>query len=98
MQYTAGSFASIITGWFAFILQPERHLRLPVGPLPASARMDEHTPETVLSRAIEPVSRAVLRLATAARALQHGGIQSYLLYLVTGIVGLGTIVLMGVAR
>jgi hydrogenase-4 component B len=98
MQYTAGSFASILTGWFAFILQPERHSRLPVGPLPVSASLDEHTPETVLSRVIEPVSRAMLRLATSARALQHGGVQSYLLYLVIGIVGLGTIVLMSGTR
>ena len=37
MQYTAGSFASIITGWFGWILRPERHAQLPEGPFPAHA-------------------------------------------------------------
>lgn len=30
MQYTAGSFAGIITEWFAWILRPERHVERPV--------------------------------------------------------------------
>ena len=95
MQYSAGSFASIVTSWFGFILRPERHARRPIGPLPISASLVEHTPETVLDRAIQPVSNAILRVATAARVLQHGGVQSYLLYLVIGIAGLGVIVLLG---
>jgi hydrogenase-4 component B len=95
MQYTAGSFAGIITGWFAFILRPERHARLPVDLLPRSATLETHTPETVLRYVVEPVSNAMMRVATAARVLQHGGVQSYLLYLVIGIAGLGIVVLMG---
>jgi hydrogenase-4 component B len=95
MQYTAGSFAGIITGWFAFILRPERHADLSVDLLPTSARLVTHTPETVLRYLVEPVSNATVRLATAARVLQHGGVQSYLLYLVIGIAGLAIVVLMG---
>lgn len=95
MQYTAGSFAGIITGWFAFILRPERHARLPVDSFPRSASLVTHTPETVLRYLIEPVSSAMVRLATAARVLQHGGVQSYLLYLVIGIAGLGIVVVLG---
>ncbi len=30
MQYTAGSFAGIITEWFQWILRPERHIQHPV--------------------------------------------------------------------
>ena len=95
MQYSAGSFAGIITGWFGFVLRPERHARLPVEPFPKSASLVTHTPETVLQYLVEPVSKAMVRIATAARALQHGGVQSYLLYLVIGIAGLGILVLMG---
>jgi len=95
MQYTAESFASIITGWFAFILRPERHAELPLEPLPASATRTTHTPETVLRYVVEPLSNAMVRLATSARYLQHGGVQSYLLYLLIGLAGLGLVVLMG---
>jgi hydrogenase-4 component B len=95
MQYSAESFAGIITGWFAFILRPERHARLPAEPLPRSASLVTHSPETVLRYLVEPLSRATVRVAAAARVLQHGGVQSYLLYLVIGIAGLGIVVLMG---
>jgi hydrogenase-4 component B len=95
MQYTAESFAGIITGWFAFILRPERHAVLSLEPLPASASRTTHTPETVLQYLVEPLSNAMVRIATSARYLQHGGVQSYLLYLLIGIAGLGLVVLMG---
>ena len=35
MQYTAGSFAGIITEWFAWILRPERHEQRPERSFPA---------------------------------------------------------------
>jgi hydrogenase-4 component B len=98
MQYSAQSFASIITGWFAFILRPEVHARLPVDALPSSASLASHTPETVLQYLVEPLSRRVMSVATAARSLQHGGVQSYLLYLVIGIAGLGIVVTLGGGR
>jgi hydrogenase-4 component B len=69
MQYTAGSFAGTITGWFAMILRPERHEHRPEGPLPASASLAEHTPETVLERVVEPVGRFIMRAAHLARRL-----------------------------
>ena len=98
MQYSAQSFASIITGWFGFILRPEVHAQLPVDVLPLSATLESHTPDTVLKYLIEPLSRRVMNVATAARSLQHGGVQSYLLYLVVGIGGLGIVVALGGGR
>jgi len=86
MQYTAGSMAGLITGWFAWILRPERHEELPVGPFPAGARAVSHTPETVLDKWLGPVARAIMTLALAVRRLQHGRVQAYLFYLVVGIV------------
>jgi hydrogenase-4 component B len=91
MQYTAGSFAATVTGWFAWILDPQRHERRPDGPFPARASFEEHTPETVLERVIEPAGAAFLWMAAAARRLQHGRLQSYLLYLVVGLAALAAL-------
>lgn len=98
MQYSAQSFAGIITGWFAFVLRPEIHARLPVDVLPVGATLTSHTPETVLQYVVQPLSRRVTSVAIAARSLQHGGVQSYLLYLVIGIAGLGLVVALGGGR
>jgi hydrogenase-4 component B len=98
MQYTAGSFAASITRWFGFLLRPQRLATLPAGPFPDAAVLHEHTPDSVLRFIVYPLSAAVQRIATAARSLQHGGVQSYILYLVIAIVGLGVIILAETGR
>jgi hydrogenase-4 component B len=95
MQYTAGSFAGIITEWFAWILRPERHEHRAEVLLPVSASFTEHTPETVLERIVEPAGGVVMRISAAARSLQHGRVQSYLLYLLIGLAALAVLVLLG---
>ena len=95
MQYTAGSFAGIITEWFAWILRPVRHATPPEGALPAHAAVETHTPETVLEHIVEPAGALALRLAAATRRLQHGGLQAYLCYLLAGLAGLAALVLVG---
>jgi hydrogenase-4 component B len=95
MQYTAGSFAGIIADWFAWILRPQRHEHRPAETFPAHANFEEHTPETVLEYVVEPAGGAVMRMANAARRLQHGRVQAYVLYLVAGLVVLGVMALMG---
>ena len=96
MQYTSGSFAGIASGWFAWLLQPERKLRRPRGPLPTTrASSIERVPETVLERVLTPVSDAILRVSAAARRLQHGRLQAYILYVVAGLIAVGLLVLMG---
>ena len=95
MQYTAGSFAGIITGWFSWILQPRRHGRPIRGLFPQSAAREEHTPETVLERLVEPVSAGVMRVAVAVRRLQHGRLQAYFFYLLAGLVALACLALLG---
>jgi hydrogenase-4 component B len=94
MQYTAGSFAGIITGWFAWILRPEQHAHLPEGNFPVHADFAEHTPETVLERVVEPAGSLVMRVSTAVRRLQHGRVQAYILYLVIGLVALAILAVM----
>jgi hydrogenase-4 component B len=98
MQYTAGSFAGIITGWFAWILRPERHASLPEGPFPTAASYTEHTPETVLERVVQPAAAGVMVVAGLVRRLQHGRLQAYILYVVVGLLGVALLVLAGGGR
>jgi len=95
MQYTSGSFAWIASGWFAWLLQPERKLRRPRGPLPATASRIERVPETVLERVLTPLGDAVMQVSAAVRRLQHGRLQAYILYVVAGLVAVGILVLLG---
>jgi hydrogenase-4 component B len=94
MQYTSGSFSGIAAGWFFWLLQPERVLQRPRGPMPEFSRRVERVPETVLEKLIGPVGEGVLRVSTAVRRLQHGRLQYYILYLVAGLAALGLIVLL----
>ena len=92
MQYTSGSFAAIVAGWFAWALCPERKLRRPRGYFPTEALRLERVPEAVLERVIAPVSVAVMRVALAVRHLQHGRLQFYILYVVAGLIAMGVLV------
>jgi hydrogenase-4 component B len=98
MQYTAASFAGIITEWFAWILRPVRHEHRLEAALPDHAEFCEHTPETVLEHVVEPAGGLVMRVSTAARRLQHGRIQAYLLYVLIGLAALAILVLFHVRQ
>lgn len=91
MQYSSGSFAGIVTGWFAWILRPEREARRPRGLLPARASRFVRIPESVLELVIGPVAAAVGRASGAARRLQHGRLQAYILYVIAALVGMGSV-------
>ena len=95
MQYTAGSFAGIITEWFSWILRPEKHEERPEGILPLRASFATHTPETVLERVVAPAGGWVMRVAVGARQLQHGRLPSYFIYILAGLAGLAALVLLG---
>ncbi|MBI3415679.1 MAG: NADH-quinone oxidoreductase subunit H [Verrucomicrobia bacterium] len=95
MQYVSASFAGIVSGWFRWILQPERKIRRPRGHFPEEALRLERVPETVLERIIGPVSAAIMRVSTTVRQLQHGRLQFYILYVVAGLIALGVLVLLG---
>lgn len=98
MQYTSGSFAGIVAGWFRWALQPERRLRRPRGIFPSGGLSVERVPETVLERLLVPAGGAVMRLSTAVRRLQHGRLRAYILYLLAGLLALGALVLLGGIR
>ncbi len=98
MQSTAGSFAGIITEWFAWILRPQRHTHTPRDFFPAQASYEEHTPETVLEQVVEPVGAGVMRISLAVRRLQHGRLQAYIFYMLMGLAALIVLALIGGAR
>lgn len=95
MQYTVGSFADVITEWFAFILRPIRHMHRPKGTLPRDASFEEHTPETVLEHVVTPVGSLIMRVSLIARRLQHGHVQSYVFYIFVGLAVLAVLVIAG---
>jgi hydrogenase-4 component B len=95
MQYTAGSFAGIITEWFNWILCPARHGHDPKGVFPETASRTSHTPETVLEKIVSPIGAAVMMLSTTVRRLQHGRLQMYILYLVIGLLALALLAFFG---
>ena len=95
MQYTAGSFAGIITGWFAWILRPQRHLHPPRENFPAHASFEEHTPETVLEKVVEPAGMGVMWISAEVRRLQHGRLQAYIFYLLVGLAALAVLAVIG---
>jgi hydrogenase-4 component B len=95
MHFTEGSFAVNITDWFAWILRPVRHEHGPEVTFPASASFPAHAPETVLEHVVAPVGDHVMRVSRAARSLQYGRLQSYLLYLLIGLAALAVLVLSG---
>jgi hydrogenase-4 component B len=95
MQYSSASFAAIAAGWYDWLLRPQRKVRRPRGVLPSHARRMERIPETVLERIIVPAGSVILQVSAAARRLQHGSLQAYILYLAVGLIVLGIIVSLG---
>ncbi|TAN39004.1 MAG: NADH-quinone oxidoreductase subunit H [Verrucomicrobia bacterium] len=95
MQYTSASFAGIVSGWFRWVLQPERKARRPRGDFPAEAIRLEHMPETVLEHIIAPVGGLIMQASSTVLRLQHGRLQFYILYVLAGLIGIGLFVFWG---
>ena len=98
MQYTAGSFAGIITSWFSWILCTEKHSTLKPKTFPSEAVHSEHTPETVLEKWLAPLISGIILTASAIRRLQHGRVQAYIFYLLIGLIFVTALALSGGGR
>jgi len=87
MQYSASSFAQMLTALYAFALKPAIHKPHISGIFPGRAGFHSHVPEAVLELVYIP---ALIRLSerfAGVRKLQNGVLQQYVLYtLVTLIV------------
>jgi hydrogenase-4 component B len=81
VQYTASSFAQIITSRFAWALRPRVHRPTIEGIFPAPTKFASHVADSVLDRLLMPVARGAFRFTASFRALPQGQLQRYILYI-----------------
>jgi hydrogenase-4 component B len=87
MQYTASSFAQMLTGLYSFVLKPRIHKPDIAGIFPTRAGFHSHVPEAVLELVYIPALKRLYEHFVPIRKLQSGILQQYVLYtLVTLIV------------
>lgn len=81
MQYTAASFAEMLSNLFQWGLWTDIKDEQSFGFFPGARRFVDHTPDVVLDRMLYPLCRSISSLTFKVRAfLQHGIIGGYLLY------------------
>ncbi len=88
MQYSASSFAEMLTSLFAFVLRPQNHRPDKIaGIFPGHSCFYSHVPEAVLELLYIPLLKHMYQRFSGIRRLQGGILQQYVLYsLVTLIV------------
>jgi len=88
VQYTASSFAQIITSRFAWALRPRAHRPTIERLFPSAALFESQVEDPVLDRLLEPAAAGALRFAALMRALPQGQLQRYILYIVAFLIPL----------
>jgi len=85
LQYTASSFAQLITARFAWVLLPKVHQPRIDRLFPAPAHFHSRVDDTVLDSVLMPGLRRLRGLAGRMRVYQQGNLQEYVLYIVAAI-------------
>ena len=81
MQYSASSFAEMLTSLFAFVLKPLRHRSGRIeGLFPEKSGFYSHVPEAVLELLYIPALKRLYQRFAGIRKLQSGILQQYVLY------------------
>lgn len=81
MQYSASSFAELLTSLFAFVLKPRTHRpEALAGLFPGNSRFASHVPEAVLELVYIPALMRLYHRFSGIRRLQSGVLQQYVLY------------------
>ena len=81
MQYSASSFAEMLTSLFAFVLKPHSHRPERIkGLFPGRTRFFSHVPEAVLELLYIPALISLYHRFSGVRKLQSGILQQYVLY------------------
>jgi hydrogenase-4 component B len=91
MQYTASSFAQTLVGFFSWALRPEIHATSVRGLFPAATEFRSHVPDTVLERAVVPLSRGGVGALRWFRWVQHGNVHLYLVYILATVLVLALV-------
>lgn len=88
MQYTASSYAQPLTDLFRLILRTRAKSAAPAGLFPGRATLSTHTPDVFREAVFQPAFAGIERALDRLRALQHGRIQLYVLYIVVTLIAL----------
>jgi hydrogenase-4 component B len=88
LQYTASSFADLITARFAWALRPKVHPPRIESLFPAPSRFHSHVGDAILDDLLLPAVRRALRATASLRALPQGLLQRYILYILALLVPL----------
>ncbi len=86
IQYTASSFAQMLTDLFSFVLKPRRHPPAISGVSPARSRFHSHVPEVVLELVYIPALERLYQRFSGIRKMQSGLLQQYVLYILVTLV------------
>jgi hypothetical protein len=87
MQYSASSFAGLLTGLFAFVLKPLVHQPgVAKGVFPATTHFHSHVPEAVLELVYTPALERLYGRFLPIRRMQNGILQQYVLYILITLV------------
>jgi hydrogenase-4 component B len=88
MQYTGSSFAAQLVLRFGWVFFPRTRVEPPRGLFPRHAAFDSHVPDTILDLAIVPALGSGVRVADRLRAQFGGRVQSQVVMLLLGVLGL----------
>lgn len=81
IQYSASSFAGILTSLFTFVLKQQSHRPDKItGIFPAATRFSSHVPEAMLELVYIPALKRLYQRFSWIRRLQNGILQQYVLY------------------
>jgi hydrogenase-4 component B len=86
MQYSASSFAQMLTGLFAFVLKPQTDRSAISGLFPPRTAFHSHVPEAVLERIYIPALERLYERFVPLHRLQNGILQQYVLYILITLV------------
>lgn len=86
MQYTASSFAQMLTGMFRSVLAPRIHEPEIRSAFAEPSRFETHQDEPVLDRKLIPAAHFIKQLFSRARPLQQGLTHQYLIYVVLTVI------------
>jgi hydrogenase-4 component B len=89
MQYSASSFAEMLTSLFAFVLKPHNHQPERItGLFPGKSHFFSHVPEAVLELVYIPALANLYHRFAGFRRLQSGILQQYVLYSLVTLIAL----------
>ncbi len=88
MQYSASSFAQMLTDLFAFVLRPHSHRPVISEIYPVRAEFRSHVPEAVLELVYIPALERLYSRFNPIRKMQSGILQQYVLYILITLVAL----------